>query len=363
MSSALLRRRLASSLASPLQRARRRGRGARRGARRRRPGARHRPRARRRRRGRGRRDAGAAERGGRRRAAGGGGARGGGGAAVGVVGRRLDRRRARRSFMGLKAPESLAARVGALVGVSSCKGGVGKSTVAVNLAYALAARGGRVGLLDADIHGPSLPSLVALPDGTLPLVQDGASKLIKPAQVRAAAAALCPAARSLTPASRALRARRWRRPLMSYGHIAKGAAAGAAPAAVMRGPMVGRVASQARARPCTTTRAACDSPDAPSLRTDALGDGVGRARLLVSRPAARNRRRPAHALPELRADGGGRRDDAAALVARRRAQGHRDVPVRAPTHAPSHATHAPRTAAQSGPARASRSSACRWCRW
>ena len=35
---------------------------------------------------------------------------------------------------------------------------------------------------------------------------------------------------------------------MSYGHIAKGAAAGAAPAAVMRGPMVGRVASQARAR-------------------------------------------------------------------------------------------------------------------
>ena len=61
--------------------------------------------------------------------------------------------------MGLKAPESLA-RVGALVGVSSCKGGVGKSTVAVNLAYALAARGGRVGLLDADIHGPSLPSLV-----------------------------------------------------------------------------------------------------------------------------------------------------------------------------------------------------------
>ena len=95
-----------------------------------------------------------------------------------------------RSFMGLKAPESLA-RVGALVGVSSCKGGVGKSTVAVNLAYALAARGGRVGLLDADIHGPSLPSLVALPDGTLPLVQDGASKLIKPAQVRAAAAALC----------------------------------------------------------------------------------------------------------------------------------------------------------------------------
>ena len=221
-----------------------------------------------------------------------------------------------RSFMGLKAPESLA-RVGALVGVSSCKGGVGKSTVAVNLAYALAARGGRVGLLDADIHGPSLPSLVALPDGTLPLVQDGASKLIKPAQVRAAAAALClPPALSRPHPALCARAQVGGVRLMSYGHIAKGAAAGAAPAAVMRGPMVGRVASQARARPCTTTRAACDSPDAPSLRTDALGDGVGRARLLVSRPAARHRRRPAHSLPELRADGGGRRDDAAAVVAR-----------------------------------------------
>ena len=162
-----------------------------------------------------------------------------------------------RSFMGLKAPESLA-RVGALVGVSSCKGGVGKSTVAVNLAYALAARGGRVGLLDADIHGPSLPSLVALPDGTLPLVQDGASKLIKPAQVRAAAAALClPPALSRPYPALCARAQVGGVRLMSYGHIAKGAAAGAAPAAVMRGPMVGRVASQARARPCTTTRAAC----------------------------------------------------------------------------------------------------------
>ena len=51
--------------------------------------------------------------------------------------------------------------VGAVVAVSSCKGGVGKSTIATNLAWAIAARGGRVGLLDLDVYGPSLPTLLA----------------------------------------------------------------------------------------------------------------------------------------------------------------------------------------------------------
>jgi len=59
-----------------------------------------------------------------------------------------------------------------VIAVSSGKGGVGKSTVAANLAVALAARGQKVGLLDADVHGFSIPGLLGIPDEKPTKVED-----------------------------------------------------------------------------------------------------------------------------------------------------------------------------------------------
>ncbi len=103
-------------------------------------------------------------------------------------------------------------KVANLIAVSSCKGGVGKSTVAINLAAALSRSDAKVGLFDADVYGPSLPT-VARPENTdlysrneliIPLTYEG----IK---------------------------------MMSFGFVPTGPGGGAA---IMRGPMVTQVINQ-----------------------------------------------------------------------------------------------------------------------
>lgn len=100
-----------------------------------------------------------------------------------------------------------------IIAVGAGKGGVGKSTVAVNLALALHQTGLRVGVLDADIYGPSVPILLGLEDGALRAEMNDQKQIL---------------------------------PLEAYGLsvVSFGFFLGAGSPAVWRGPMVGKAVTQ-----------------------------------------------------------------------------------------------------------------------
>ena len=81
-----------------------------------------------------------------------------------------------------REPENLLPDVKNIIAVASGKGGVGKSTIAANLAVSLAGMGYKIGLLDADIFGPSQPKMFQMEDARPFLERIGNRDLIRPAE-------------------------------------------------------------------------------------------------------------------------------------------------------------------------------------
>ena len=143
-----------------------------------------------------------------------------------------------------------------IIAVASGKGGVGKTTLSVNLSLALADAGFRVGLVDADLFGPSIPGMLGVPADAKPTIS--------------------PDQKVLPVEAQGLR-------VMSMAMLT-----GDDAPAVMRGPMVTKYCSALHRR-----------------------RRLGRARLSDPRPAPRHRRHTVDARAELSAHGRGDRDHAA----------------------------------------------------
>ena len=79
-------------------------------------------------------------------------------------------------------PQKLLSKVKNIIGIASGKGGVGKSTVASNLAIAMAKKGYKVGLLDADIFGPSIPKMLGEEEAKPYMVDVDGRDLIEPVE-------------------------------------------------------------------------------------------------------------------------------------------------------------------------------------